>query len=41
MSMVTAQETGSGKGPDKFPDVDVTFRIDSKVIWQSINICQI
>lgn len=31
MSVVTFQETGSGKGPDKFPGVNVTFRIYSKL----------
>ena len=26
-TVVTSQETGSEKGPDKFPSIDVTFRI--------------
>ena len=27
LTVVTSQETGSEKGPDKFPSIDVTFRI--------------
>ena len=39
MSAVSSQETGSGKGPEKFPGVNVTFRVDSSYLSPSINIC--
>ena len=28
LTVVTSQETGSEKGPDKFPSIGVTFRIN-------------